>query len=495
MPIGFRSVYLGTRRLEPARNLAGFVHHRNERWIGRLWRITVAVLLSFSFSVLASGPASATIIFTGDVTPDPTTILPTQDLDVGNTGVGTLDVAGGSTLSNRIGRVGTTTTGNGAVEVSGTGSAWNNSSFLNVGHNGTGTLDVIGGGSVTNADGNIGVTSTATGAVTVSGTGSMWTSSGTLHVGRGGTGTLDILLAGGVSNGNAQVGVESAGNGAVVVNGAGSTWTNSGELWVGWFGDGTLDVTDGGSVTNTIGTIGVFSSSDSSVTVSGAGSSWTSANDIRVGFRGKGALDITDGGTVGNTFGVVGNEIGSTGSATVSGAGSTWNNSTNFYVGNQGNGTLTVENGGVVNVTGDLKLAVSLGRTGTLAFGIGDDGTGTIASGLINVGGTMSAGFGTSIFDLAVGPGISLNLGDMFTLVDYGTLGSGFAFSNIADDALFTTGAFTFLIDYNKPIGTSDFALVATLSAIASAPEPAPAALLALGLAGLVVLRRRRLAA
>lgn len=107
----------------------------------------------------------------------------------------------------------------------------------------------------------------------------------------------------------------------------------------------------------------------------------------------------------------------------------------------------------------------------------------------------LRSGKGTAIFDLTVDYGTSLSIGDMFTLVDYEKLAKKFAFSNVADDALFKTGAYTFLIDYNKPIATGDFAIVATLTATAGhMGVPEPRAIFGFGVTALFFMRRRRLA-
>ncbi len=94
------------------------------------------------------------------------------------------------------GFVGFNSGGTGSVDVTGAGSKWTNSRYLYVGNSGVGTLNVAAGGQVTNTDGVIGRFSDSTGAVTITGTGSRWTNSGSLTVGDSGSGTLNINAGG-----------------------------------------------------------------------------------------------------------------------------------------------------------------------------------------------------------------------------------------------------------------------------------------------------------
>ena len=111
-----------------------------------------------------------------------------------------------------------------------------------------GTLEIAGGGSVSNAKGYIGDATGSTGTVTVDGSGSTWTNSGALYVGYSGTGTLDIRNGGSVSSAYSYIGSFDSSTGTVTVDGPGSKWTNSGGLAVGAFGKGTLNITGGGLV-------------------------------------------------------------------------------------------------------------------------------------------------------------------------------------------------------------------------------------------------------
>lgn len=142
---------------------------------------------------------------------------------------------------------------------------------------------------------------------------------------------------------------------------------------------------------------------------------------------------------------------------------------------------ITVGEGG--RLEGDALIATfNTGDSTLFTFGIGDNGLGAVMSGTIDVT-SVTLGSGETLFALEILPNTSLNVGDVFILIDYDTTLTG-VFDNIGDDQLIDAGGYTFLIDYNDPTfgGT---ALTATVI-----PEPASAALLMLG--GLALIHRRK---
>jgi T5SS/PEP-CTERM-associated repeat protein/autotransporter-associated beta strand protein len=159
-----------------------------------------------------TGSTGAVTVSGTDSAGNPSTWTNSGNLRVGESGNGRLDVTGGGLVTNSIGYIGDFTGSTGAVTVSGTDSAgnrstWTNSNNLRVGESGNGRLDVTGGGLVTNRDGTIGSDTGSTGAVTVSGTDSAgipstWTNSRELRVGTFGDGRLDVTGGGLVSVGD-----------------------------------------------------------------------------------------------------------------------------------------------------------------------------------------------------------------------------------------------------------------------------------------------------
>ena len=287
---------------------------------------------------------------------------------------GNLNVQSGAIFENSVGYIGQLTGSTGKATVTGSGSQWNNSSFLDIGTQGNGTLNVQAGGVVSNADAYIGFAPGSTGKVTVTGSGSHWNNSGNLFAGNSGNGDLNIEAGGLVSSTTGSIGYNVGSIGKVTVTGSGSRWNNSNSLVTGDFGNGTLNVQAGGVVSNTRGIIGFIAGSTGKVTVTGSGSQWNSSSFVEVGSSGNGTLDVQAGGVVSNTTGHIGRFDGSTGKAAITGTGSKWNSSGGLLLGgtstaNGGMGTLNIQDSGQVNVGNDRYSGSSAALT------ISDSGT------------------------------------------------------------------------------------------------------------------------
>ena len=298
-------------------------------------------------------------------------------------------------MSNADGFIGFATGSQGAVTVRGTGSTWTNSGPLSVGNGGTGALTIVNGGVVSSSTNSfIGSIAGSQGAVTVTGAGSAWTTGGLLSVGSAGTGTLTVVNGGVVSSGfltvgQSGIGTLTIGNGAVV---------SSGLLFVGRLGTGTLRIENAGTLVTSIpgADIGEGVGSQGTVTVAGAGSTWTNSGLLSVGTNGTGRLAVASGGLVSNTDGFIGFATGSQGAVRVTGAGSTWTSSGALFLGRFGAGALTIANGGTVNVgggAGAVFVANQAGSTGTLNIGAAP-GDPAGAPGVLNAA-TVAFGAGT----------------------------------------------------------------------------------------------------
>ena len=107
-------------------------------------------------------------------------------------------------VSDAWGYIGFYSDSTGTATVTGAGSQWTSRDDLYVGYSGNGTLDVADGGVVSDTWGYVGSDSGSTGIATVTGAGSKWTNSGSMYIGgwgssSGGSGTLSVNHSGLVS--------------------------------------------------------------------------------------------------------------------------------------------------------------------------------------------------------------------------------------------------------------------------------------------------------
>ena len=112
----------------------------------------VCIMLSVTATALFFVTAAqADYVYSGDISPatDPTTWTSSTAVYVGNTaGNGNLTIGGGSVLNTSIGYLGQASGLTGTATVTGSGSQWNNWSWMVVGNYGAGTLSITNGGSV-----------------------------------------------------------------------------------------------------------------------------------------------------------------------------------------------------------------------------------------------------------------------------------------------------------------------------------------------------------
>jgi len=120
----------------------------------------------------------------------------TGDLFLGAQGTGKLTIENGGSVSSNsgnIGRAGGPPFGSGLVTVTGAGSTWTNTNELRVGNNGLGTLNIRNGGKVSNTAAYIATTVGSAGTVTVEGADARWNIAGRLSV----AGDADPATSGG----------------------------------------------------------------------------------------------------------------------------------------------------------------------------------------------------------------------------------------------------------------------------------------------------------
>jgi fibronectin-binding autotransporter adhesin len=403
---------------------------------------------------------------------------------VGDTSVGSVTIDGATVKDAQYVDIGYASGAVGTMNVTGAGSSLNNTNIMEVGFEAgsQGTINVTDGGLVESYElTKIGVE--GTGTVNLSGTGSKMiagyrpsTFNRFTIVGNSGDSQGTVNINPGTSfeaADNLHVGYFDNSQGTVNV--LGGSLSVAGELLVGHQDNskGTLIVDNGVVDIAENMFLGYTASSEGIANISN-GSTVTLGDDLVLG------LNLTNGTTTKSTMNITGAETTvSVTDRVVIGFGQAPTRATEAL--------LSVGRGASMDAS-RFVVAWSSWDTGTLQFIIGDDGTGTTASGLINAG-EFGIGTGTSLFDLALDPSTSLMVGDVFTLVDYDTW-DGDLFTNVADGGVFSVGDYRFLIDYDNDLGAGDMALTATVIPDTVIPEPATMSLLALG--GLAILRRRR---
>jgi T5SS/PEP-CTERM-associated repeat protein len=275
-----------------------------------------------------------------------------DDIIVGNNGIGELHIMDAGEVNSDLGVIGVSANAYGTATISGAGSTWN-SEVITVAKYGYGSLAVEGGGAVDSVLGVVGKEQNSHGEVVVSGIDSLWDIEFTLEVGTNGKGELSIENGGQINCYDANLGKELYSRGEVTVSGAGANLDIYDDLYVGSDGLGILKIEDGGTVNSGTSTIGFYGYAANTVTVSGSGSVWNTLDGdgrLKIGEAGSGLLQITGGGVVNSINAFVGYGEDANGEVTVSGPGSTWHIDGESYVGyGEGSGKLTIENGGVVN--------------------------------------------------------------------------------------------------------------------------------------------------
>ena len=233
------------------------------------WLSPCILLLTLVIGIILPNSSTAAIILNGDIISPPYEgddpwfihLEPDDDLTIGDTAAGSMEINNASWVQNIDGYIGRNPTASGTVTVTGEGtffgSRWFNNDYLYVGYSGTGVLNVSGGGHVKSTDGIIGFMPDSSGSVTVTGQGSLAASlweSDNIYVGYGGEG--DILVSAGgriITSLSSFIGYQQGSVGNVTVTGVDSLWQTTGGLYIGGDTDGAggtglLNIGPGGTV-------------------------------------------------------------------------------------------------------------------------------------------------------------------------------------------------------------------------------------------------------
>ncbi len=331
-------------------------------------------------------------------------------LDIGSSGIGTLDIKNGANVSSSASynTIGYYAGSEGTVTVDGYGSTWNAGTYyMYVGNGGTGILNIKNGAYVTSGESFVGFGNDSTGTVNVDSDASWSTGTSALHIGSSGTGTLNITNGATVSSGTGCIGDYAGSEGTVTVDGYNSSWgTNSYDLYVGTdSGTGTLNIRNDAQVyiggwlsITTKGRVNLSSGVLSAAYLNGAADS--------LNFTG-GELDIYSGDVTISGYDPLGSSLN-----LQSGQG--------LYV---ENGTTTVASGSSLYVNNSLLYSNSVQNDGYLSIGSG--GEVYTYYGLTNSS-SMNMNGGT----IGVEDGTVINLAGFYAsgtvdayLVNYGTIG------------------------------------------------------------------------
>lgn len=244
---------------------------------------------------------------------------------LGVNGNGTFNLQNGATATSGSVSIGNAAATSGIANISGTGTIWNTTS-VQVGQSGVGELNITAGATVKSTSGAV-----IGDRAVVSGSGSQWIFSGnatgeypSVVLGLGRTsGPSSLLIDNGGQVTIQNIGTVTAGKEAEVqigrtaatstltITGAGSALTTPYDMLVGSGGNsnGIVNVTNGGTLNTGFTNVASGSDATGSVTVSGANSIWNISNSPKTGpsqglFLGTGlgtsaaTLTIADGGAV-----------------------------------------------------------------------------------------------------------------------------------------------------------------------------------------------------
>lgn len=319
--------------------------------VSRTGDAIAVTLLAAGLSLLASDRVHADVDASGDVSPAPQSSggNVAATFRVGNTGVGTLSIDGGTPLSVTGGSAifGDAATGMGLVNLDGFGSNFSTASDLTIGNAGLSSVKVNNFAKISLVD--------------------------------------DLFM-----------GVEEFGQGDLLINGLGSFLDANDAIVVAAAGTAHIDVTHGGRIDADDTILGQLAGGRGRITVTGVGSRLIQTNTITLGDAGRGELNVLDQGFVSTTSAVIGNAGSGVGVATISGPDSLWKINGSLAHGVNGVASLSILDRGVVTTSGAMRMATAAGSVSRTV--VAD------ASSVLAVGTTMIVGeFGVGSLDILNG--------------------------------------------------------------------------------------------
>ncbi|GKX52443.1 hypothetical protein SOASR029_27520 [Budvicia aquatica] len=191
-------------------------------------------------------------------------------LNIGNLGSATMIISDGGVVSSQQGYISSAL---GMVEVTGIGSRWDNADHLSVGYaaNSDSTLNILNGGVVSSGFSYVGNQPSSKGQVNISGSGSSWQNSSLIVAGFSGAGKITVSDGASLSSAGGYIGLLPSAKGEILITGTGSNWVNSGDLGIGQAGgNGSLTISNNGIVQTGNVAVAVDASSVSTLNIGSA---------------------------------------------------------------------------------------------------------------------------------------------------------------------------------------------------------------------------------
>ena len=235
---------------------------------------------------------------------------------------------------------------------------------LVLGRTGFGRLEVLNGGVVSDAgaDGRsaaLGVAADATGRARVSGAGSRWTAD-SADIGVQGTADVLIERAGWLMTRVARIGAEPGSSGTVTVDGPGSRLQID-TAKIGFGGNGALQISGGATVGGANGYAGELVGAVGTISVAGAGSDWSLNHALYLGIGGSAELDVRQGGRVSSGTVLAAQNLSSSAVIALHGDDVVWSMTGSLFLGGNagrrgGTASLAISDGAALTVGQTLHI-------------------------------------------------------------------------------------------------------------------------------------------
>ena len=331
--------------------------------------------------------------------------IPDGDIIIGDWegGIGSLDISAGGTVTANVAIVGSGALGSGEAVLIDSPSRLTVGDYMDVGTEGPGDLQVLEGAVLETDHLAFGATPLGFGSALVSGEDALVTSAVDLNVGLEGGGVFTIE-AGGVVEVTETIRVawiEGSNGYLTVTDPTSSLSTTDGWLIVGDGSTGTLDVLNGATVTAAWVDVGHGEPSSGVALIADPDSQLSVTNDLVVGTWGTGELTVTNEAEVNAGQIFVGGNPGSDGTLTASGAGTHLISTESLRAGETGHGVISISEG-------------AAGSAVWVRLGYGEEGNGSVSvsgpDASLEVSNNVEVGvYGHGALDLHLGGAVTAN--------------------------------------------------------------------------------------